>query len=190
MGRLTVITGPMFSGKSDYIIRAIRRAELKGRMVTAVKPMEDTRSEGIISRTGYSYENTVPIEVVLDAIGSPIPEGGLFIFDEVHLFKEAYVIEDLVLYLIEKGHDVVVAGLDTDFRGYPFSVIGRLMCYADDVVKLSAVCSECGDDARMTQRLVNGKPALASDPTIVIDIGEVIYEPCCRQCHKVIGEGE
>jgi thymidine kinase len=186
VGRLIVVVGPMCSGKSDYLIRTVKRAEIRKRPVLVIKPTEDTRSKGIWSRSGYQMDSNASLNSVLSSLQS-IEESTLVVLDEVHLFSDWGSVFDLVesvLYL-DRNCEILISGLDMDFRGEPFDNVGRLLAMADNIIKLTAVCSTCGNDAQLTQRLIDGRPALASDPTIVIDIGEVEYEPRCRNCHEV-----
>ena len=90
------------------------------------------------------------------------------------------VIDDLA----NRGLRVICAGLDNDFRGEPFSIMPQLLCMAEYVTKLTAICTVCGANATRTQRVVNGEPAYYEDPIIIIGASEA-YEPRCRHCHKV-----
>jgi len=184
-GSLTVITGSMFAGKTEELIRLIRRAMHARRTVQVFKSSLDTRCETTLIRThddvrfeAYSVQDSSSIEKLLS------PRSQVVGIEEVQFLDEGIVA--LCEKLANRGVDVFAAGLDQDFRGLPFSFMPRLLAVADDVMKLHAICKKCGSEASRTQRLIDGKPAAWNDPTILIGASES-YEARCRRCHEVRG---
>ncbi len=182
-GTLEVICGSMFSGKSEELIRRIRRAEFAQQPVQVFKHSLDTRKtiEHINAHSGYKYpataaENAQAIRNFL------LPETYIIAIDEIQFFDESIV--PLCMELIAQKKRVIVAGLDLDFRGLPFGKMPELLSLADNVTKLKAVCNVCGADAHHTQRLVGGKPADFNDPLIQIG-AEDCYQARCRSCFKI-----
>jgi thymidine kinase len=181
-GWLEVVCGPMFSGKSEELIRRLRRAEIAGQRALILKPRIDDRFDigHVVSHAGAKMRAVAvsrPEEIVgiadgYDAVG----------IDEVQFFAPTIV--DVIERLIEGGARVVAAGLDQDFRGLPFGMMPELLCRAELVDKLQAVCHRCGGPATMTQRLVDGHPAPADGATIVVGALEQ-YEARCRSCHEL-----
>lgn len=182
-GSLTVITGSMFSGKTEELIRQIRRALYARRRVQVFKPALDTRSEGdaIRSHSGILHQ-AVAVRTSAALRARIEPGTDLVAVEEVQFFDEAIV--DICQALAAGGKQVVAAGLDTDFRGCPFGPMPSLMAVADDVVKLRAICARCGAEASRSQRLIDGRPAPATAPVLLIG-AEEHYEARCRQCHEV-----
>mgnify|MGYP001251089485 CR=1 FL=1 len=182
MGKLTVICGPMFSGKSTELLRRIKRAILANIPVVVLKPHIDTRSVYYVkSHDG----NKVEALAIFDSNGKKsdiIPLVGnakLVAIDEVQFLNAAWHVKE-VLELLSLGKDVIVAGLDLDYAGQPFGPMPLLLAYADEVIKLSAVCVKCGKDATRTQRLTDGRPA---GPGPVIQVGGAgSYEARCADC--------
>jgi thymidine kinase len=181
-GWLEVVCGPMFSGKSEELIRRLRRAEIAGQRALIVKPRIDDRYDigHVVSHAGAKMRAV--------AVGRPEEIDGLAHgydavgIDEVQFFAPSIV--DVIERLIARGTRVVVAGLDQDFRGLPFGSMPELLCRAELVDKLQAVCHRCGGPATMTQRLVGGLPAPADGETIVVGALDS-YEARCRSCHQV-----
>ena len=181
-GWLEVVCGPMFSGKSEELIRRLRRAEIAGQRALIAKPRIDDRYDigHVVSHAGAKMRAVAvsrPEEIVgladgYDAVG----------IDEVQFF--AHEVVDVIERLIERGTRVVAAGLDQDFRGLPFGALPELLCRAELVDKLQAVCHRCGGPATMTQRLVDGFPAPADGETIVVGALDS-YEARCRSCHEL-----
>lgn len=182
-GSLEVITGSMFSGKTDELIRRLRRATIARQKVQVFKPRIDDRyhTEMLTSHAGGQFEAT-PIERV-DAIPEEIAGD-----TTVVAIDEAQFFDDMILKvcrdLADEGRRVIVAGLDTDFRGNPFGPVPWLMATADRVDKLHAICMVCGKPATRTQRLIENAPARASDPVIAVGASE-LYEARCREHHEV-----
>jgi thymidine kinase len=182
-GSLTVITGSMFSGKTEELIRRLRRALYARRRVQVFKHALETRSDltEIRSHNGVPHEAGAvsTSEELLERIE---PETDLIAVEEAQFFDEEIV--DACRTLADSGYQVIVAGLDMDFRGRPFGPMPSLLAEADEVVKLRAICAICGRDASRSQRLIDGKPAPASAPTILVGAQET-YEARCRQHHEV-----
>lgn len=193
-GSLTVICGSMCSGKSEELIRQVGRFILAGFNVLAFKPAIDTRKllnldqdplSYIPSRTG-SWINCTPVtsishmKKIIDELNPMV-----IAIDEVNFFvgeQEEFIV--LIQSLVENGKKVIVSGLDLNFRAEPFSPMPELLAFADTVMKLTAICSQCGNDVFcITQRLIDGKPAHYNDPLIVV--GATQYEPRCRKCHII-----
>lgn len=181
--RLEVICGSMFSGKSEELIRRIKRAEFAKLNVLAFKHSLDNRAtiEHIHAHSGERIK-AIAVDNPEDIKGLVYPQVQVVAIDEVQFFSPKIV--EIVLDLIEDGKRVIVAGLDLDFRGLPFGPMPTLLAIADSVTKLAAVCMHCGADAHFTQRLVNGKPAKFLDPIILIGAQEC-YEARCRECYVI-----
>ena len=180
-GWLEVICGPMFSGKSEEMIRRLRRAEIAGRQVVIFKPRIDSRYDAtdVVSHAGARMR-AVPVGSVPELVARA---GGHDVvgIDEVQFFDASIV--DAALVLADNGARVVVSGLDQDFRRTPFGVMPELLAHAEFVDKLQAVCHRCGGTATTTQRLVDGRPAPYSGETIVVGALDS-YEARCRDCHE------
>jgi thymidine kinase len=183
VGSLTVITGSMFSGKTEELIRRLRRALYARRSVQVFKHALETRSDltEIRSHNGVPHEAGA-ISTSEELLESIKPETDVVAVEEAQFFDEGIV--DACRSLADSGYQVIVAGLDMDFRGRPFGPMPSLLAEADEVVKLRAICAICGRDASRSQRLIDGKPAPASAPTILVGAQET-YEARCRQHHEV-----
>ncbi len=183
IGQLTVITGCMFSGKTEELIRLVRRAMHARRTVQVFKSSLDTRCETQVIRTHDGVTlNAVAKRTAADIQAALWPDVDVVGIEEVQFFDEAIV--SLCVRLADRGVHVICAGLDQDFRGLPFRFMPRLLAVADNVVKLHAICKRCGEPASRTQRLVDGRPAGWDDPMILIGAEET-YEARCRRCHEV-----
>ena len=187
-GWIEVICGSMFSGKSEELIRRVRRAEIARQKVQVFKPVIDDRYShtNVASHSGF-YWDAVPVCSADDIRKQVLPDTDVVAIDEVQFFD--WSIADLCNELADRGMRVIVAGLDQDFRGEPFGPMPLLMAQAEVVDKLQAICVICGAPASRTQRLINGKPAAYSDPIILVGASEV-YEARCRRCHQVPGREE
>ena len=173
----------MFSGKSEELIRRVKRAVIARRTVQVFKPAIDDRfgSELVRSHDGDTFvarpvRSSAEIEPLL------LPETSVVGVDEVQFFDPGIV--GVVRELVTNGRRVICAGLDLDFRGEPFGPVPTLLALAERVDKLEAICVVCGESATRTQRIVNGVPAYYDDPIIVIGAQEA-YEARCRTCHTV-----
>lgn len=182
-GWLEVICGSMFSGKSEELIRRVRRAQFAKQEVKVFKPAIDNRysEEAVVSHNGTSVI-AIPVSCASDIRKHLTTHTDVVAIDEVQFFDEHVV--DVVQQLADEGYRVIVAGLDQDFRGEPFGPVPTLMAIAESVTKLQAVCTVCGSPASRTQRLINGRPASYHDPVILIGASES-YEPRCRHHHEV-----
>lgn len=183
-GSLTVITGSMFSGKTEELIRLVRRSMYARRKVQVFKHALDTRSEtvGIKAHSGGGLQKATEVSTSDELLDRVTPTTDVVAIEEVQFFDERIV--EVCRRLADGGFDVVAAGLDMDFRGHPFGPMPDLLAEADDVIKLHAICARCGRDASRSQRLIDGKPAPASAPTILVGAQES-YEARCRHCHTV-----
>lgn len=182
-GRLEVITGPMFCGKTDELLRRLRRAIIAKQKIQVFKPGFDVRysNEKVTSHAGNEYDAT-PIESTTEIFTLLHNEVTLVAIDEAQFFDEEII--PVVQDLVEKGIRVIVGGLDMDFRGEPFGQMPMLLAQAEIVDKLHAICMICGEEATRTQRLVDGKPAHYDDPIIIVGASEM-YEARCRIHHQV-----
>ena len=180
-GWLEVICGPMFSGKSEEMIRRLRRAEIAGQRVVIFKPRIDDRYDvaDVVSHAGARMQ-AVPVSSVAEVVEHAKGFDVIGI-DEVQFFEPAIVAR--ALEFADGGARVVVAGLDQDFRRLPFGPIPELLSHAEFVDKLQAVCHRCGGPATTTQRLVDGRPAPYSGETVLVGAAEQ-YEARCRGCHE------
>ncbi|HEX2908707.1 MAG TPA: thymidine kinase [Phototrophicaceae bacterium] len=182
-GRIEVICGSMFCGKTEELIRRTRRAMIAKQAVQVFKPALDTRYhiQQVTSHNGQNIE-AHPIKNAQQILELLEDSTTVVTVDEVQFFDEPIV--EVVEQLAAQGIRVIVAGLDTDFRGEPFGPMPRLMCVAEEVTKLHAICVVCGEEASRTQRLVNGHPAHFNDPIILVGAQEA-YEARCRKHHFV-----
>jgi len=182
-GRLEVITGPMFCGKTDELLRRLRRAIIAKQKIQVFKPGFDIRysSEKVTSHAGNEY-NAHPVENISEVPTLLHDDVTLVAIDEAQFFGEQ--INDVVQVMVDKGIRVIVAGLDMDFRGEPFGQMPVLLAQAEFVDKLHAICMVCGEEATRTQRLVDGNPAYYDDPIIIVGASEM-YEARCRIHHQV-----
>jgi len=186
-GKLEVICGSMFSGKTEELMRRLRRAEYaKQNVITIKHKIDDRRGHAYIvshdgrERFAFSVENSsVSIEKILELANKNIDVVGV---DEIQFFPVEII--PIICTLVENGKRVIVAGLDLDFRGEPFGVIPTILAIADSILKLKAICVRCGKDAHYSQRIVNGKPADYDDPIILIGAREY-YEARCRDCFMI-----
>jgi thymidine kinase len=173
----------MFSGKTEELIRRVRRAEIARQTVQVFKHRIDDRyhKTEVKSHSGQGFE-AIPVRNVAD-IQEKLDETATVVgIDEAQFFDD-----DLVQFaedLAAKHVRVIICGLDLDFRGMPFGSMPKLMCIAEDVQKLHAICMTCGEAACRTQRLINGEPADFDDPIIMVGADEV-YEARCRAHHFV-----
>lgn len=185
-GRIDIVAGVMFSGKSEELIRRVRRALIARRQVRVFKSHLDERYDGIYrvsSHTGVSVD-AAPIDrsdEILRAVGDPVAVDVVAV-DEAQ-FLDAGIVE-VATHLAERGVHVILAGTDTDFRGEPFGMMGHLMAIAEDVTKLQAICVVCGDLACRNQRLVDGQPARWNSPVVMVG-GSESYEARCRRCFRI-----
>ncbi len=182
-GWIEVICGSMFSGKTEELIRRVRRAQIARQKVQVFKPRLDDRYqfERVASHTGMHLDAVAVGEAkeILQLVDSGTD---VVVIDEGQFFD--WTIADVCNLLADNGRRVIIAGLDTDFRGEPFGPMPLLMAQAERVDKLQAICIVCGAPASRSQRLINGRPAFYDDPIIMVGADEV-YEARCRHCHQV-----
>lgn len=182
-GWIEVICGPMFAGKSEELIRRVRTLSYAHQKIIAFKPSIDNRYDktAIASHDGEKYE-AYAVKSVQDIKDLVTPDTQVVAIDEVQ-FSDSSIVS-LCEKFADDGIRVIVAGLDTDFRGEPFGPMPELLARAEFVTKLTAACTVCGCAATRTQRLVNGKPANYDDPIVLIGAKES-YEARCRKHHVV-----
>lgn len=182
-GRLEVITGPMFCGKTDELLRRLRRAIIAKQKIQVFKPGFDNRygTGKITSHAGNEYD-AVAIDQASEIPARLKENVTVVAIDEAQFFDEHIV--PVIQGLVDQGIRVIVAGLDMDFRGEPFGAMPILLAQAEIVDKLHAICMTCGEEATRTQRLVNGAPAHYEDPVIIVGASE-LYEARCREHHQV-----
>jgi thymidine kinase len=182
-GWVELICGSMFSGKSEELIRRIRRAQFAKQKIAVFKPKLDNRysEEAVVSHNGTTVI-ALPIGHSDEMKEYITDEFDIIAIDEAQFFDMEIV--DHVQKLADHGFRVIVAGLDQDFRGEPFGPMPLLLSIAEQVTKLQAVCTVCGSPASRTQRLIDGKPAGSDDPIILVGASEA-YEPRCRHHHEV-----
>jgi thymidine kinase len=173
----------MFSGKTDELIRRLVRATIAKQKVQVFKPAIDIRYavEKVASHAGSTYD-AIPVQNAGEIRSKLDNDTTVVGIDEAQFFDSEIV--NVAQELATKGVRVIVAGLDTDFRGEPFGSMPMLMSEAEDVLKLHAICMVCGDEASRTQRLVNGKPARYDEPIVIVGASE-LYEARCRLHHEV-----
>lgn len=189
-GRLEVICGSMFSGKTEELLRRLKRAEFAKQNVLTIKHSIDKRKKMTSYSNIYSHQgrerNAVianneieSLQSIIELANDNVDIVGL---DELHFFSEEII--SVILKLIENGKRVITAGLELNFRGEPFPIVATLMALADEVIKFRAICVVCGQEAHHTQRIINGKPAKYSDPVILVG-AEECYEARCRNCFEI-----
>ncbi|QZX99456.1 thymidine kinase [Halobaculum rubrum] len=183
-GWIEVISGSMFSGKTEELLRRLRRAEIAGQEIAVFTPALDNRygETTIGTHNGRSWEANVvdnegdgPWDITEELNGEMVVA-----IDEANFFSDALV--DVCQALAEDDRRVIVSGTDQTYRGEPFDPLPDLMAVAEYVDKLQAICAECGEPATRNQRLIEGEPAHAEDPTILVG-AEESYQARCRDCH-------
>jgi thymidine kinase len=176
MGWIEVIVGPMFSGKSEELIRRLRRAEIGKQRVQIFKPVIDQRytKNGIVSHSGLEIASEL-VSMGSDILAQVAPRTEVVGVDEAQFLGDSIV--DACVKLADLGKRVIVTGLDTDFMGRPFEPMPRMLAVAEEITKLLAICMRCGNPAVHTQRLV------ASEELIVVGAGGM-YEARCRRCFE------
>jgi thymidine kinase len=182
-GSLEVITGSMFSGKTDELIRRLRRATIARQKVQVFKPSIDSRYaiEKVTSHAGNDFA-AIPITSPWEIDEKLAKDTTVVAIDEAQFFDSSVV--EIAQIFADRGLRVIVAGLDMDFRGEPFGPMPEFLAKAENVEKLHAICMVCGEEACRTQRLVNGTPAYYDDPVVIVGASEM-YEARCRKHHEV-----
>ena len=185
-GWIEVISGCMFAGKTEELIRRVRTLQYAKKDIVVVKPSIDNRySVTEVASHAGSRVRSVCVASALEILQHVKPTTEVVAIDEVQFFDHDII--DVCEHLADKGVRVICAGLDRDFRAEPFGVMPELMTRAEFITKLSAVCVVCGAPATRTQRLVDGKPASYDDPIVLVGASEA-YEARCRHCHTVLNK--
>lgn len=183
-GSIEVICGPMFAGKTEEIIRRVRRLHYAKKKVLVFKPSIDNRysDDNIVSHNKQMID-AINIADIRDVFNYVDQSTAAVVIDEAQFFSDEII--TVVNALADAGKRVIIGGLDTDFRGEPFGPMPRLLALAEHVTKLTAICVVSGEPATRTQRLINGKPANYDDPIVLIGASEA-YEPRARRYHIVL----
>ena len=183
-GWIECICGSMFSGKSEELLRRIKRGVIAKQKVLLFKPSIDNRYDEnrVSTHNGNSYDS-ISIEKSSDILNFvKDTKYDIIGIDEIQFFDNDIV--KIINKLADDGIRVIVAGLDMEFKAEPFHPMPEIMAISEMVTKLHAVCNKCGKEASRSQRLINGKPAKYDDPIVVIGASES-YEARCRHCHKI-----
>ena len=182
-GSVEVVCGSMFSGKTEEMIRRLRRAVIARQKVQVFKPVIDTRYNAtkVTSHAGLDID-AIPIKESSEIKKNLKDDTTVVGVDEAQFFDENIV--SVIEEMANNGIRVIVTGLDMDFRGEPFGCIPELLARADKMDKLQAICMVCGEAANRTQRLVDGEPAHFNDPIVIVGASEM-YEARCRAHHEV-----
>lgn len=186
IGRIEVITGPMFAGKTEELLRRFKRMEYAHKNIVLFKPDIDIRyDKSYVVSHNQNKSFCVSLKDPIDMFDYISDKTDAIFIDEFQFLGDKAI--DVVIAIKRRGIRVVLSGLDKDFRGEPFGNMPNILALADDVLKLKAVCVKCGDDATCTQRIIDGKPAKYSDETILVGASES-YEARCEACHEVPGK--
>jgi thymidine kinase len=182
-GWIEVVCGSMFSGKTEELIRRVRRARIAKQKVQVFKPALDSRyhAQKVSSHNGLHWE-AVPVGNAREILDLLDEDTTVIAVDEAQFFD--WELSAVCNDLAERGMRIIVAGLDMDFRGEPFGPMPLLMAEAEEVTKLQAICVVCGAPASRTQRLIDNHPAAYDDPIILVG-GSESYDARCRACHEV-----
>lgn len=187
-GWIECITGSMFSGKSEELIRRLRRGVYAKQKVIVFKPTIDDRyhKEKIVSHNGNAIE-AINITEAKEIEQHDLSDVNIIGIDEIQFFDRTVV--DIAQDLAKKGYRVITAGLDMDFKGEPFDPVPEMLAVSEHITKLQAVCAVCGASSSRTQRLIDGRPAKYDDPIIMVGANES-YEPRCRAHHVILPSDE
>jgi thymidine kinase len=187
-GWIEVITGPMYAGKTEELIRRVKRLEYAEQNVIVFKPTIDDRyaADEVVSHNN-NRTRSINIAKASEIMKYVERDTDVVAIDEIQFLDEEAVA--ICEYLADHGVRVIVSGLDRDFRGEPFSFMPKLLAIAEEVTKLTAICVCCHTPATRTQRIVDGRPANYSDPIILVGAKDT-YEARCRHCHEVPGRPE
>lgn len=186
-GWIELVCGSMFSGKTEELLRRVRRAEIARKKVQIFKPSIDNRY-GLVrvaAHSGVAREDAIVVHCADEILAHLDPDTEVVAIDEVQFFDIA--VADVCDILADRGLRVIAAGLDQDFRGEPFGPLPLLLARAERIDKLNAICVICGASASRTQRLIDGNPARYDEPIILVG-GSESYEARCRRCHEVPGK--
>ncbi|MFA5235613.1 MAG: thymidine kinase [Bacilli bacterium] len=185
-GWIEVICGPMFSGKSEELIRRVKRLEYARKEVLVFKPAIDNRyATGEVVSHAKRATKSFDVSKAQEILAHVGPNTYAVAVDEVQFLDSGILA--VAQILADRGLRVILAGLDTDFRGETFEVVAQLLAKAEYIVKLAAICVVCGAPATRTQRIIAGRPAHYGDPIIKVGASEA-YEARCRHCHDVPGK--
>jgi thymidine kinase len=180
---LIVVTGSMFSGKTEELIRLVRRALYARRTVQVFKPAIDTRGPATVIRSHNGATHTaIAVENSAALLAAVSADTQTIAIEEAQFFSTDIV--EVCQQLANSDRQVIASGLDMDFRGCPFGPMPLLLAIADEVIKLRAICAVCGAEASRSQRLIDNTPAPSSAPIVLIG-AEEHYEARCRACHVV-----
>ncbi len=188
-GWIEVVAGVMFSGKTEELMRRVRRAVIARKRVQVFKSHLDDRYVGVLAVSSHDGRSVdaIPVDSSAQIAARIDPTAHVIAIDEAQFLDDGIV--DVVTWLANSGRRVIIAGTDTDFRGEPFGHMPQLMAIAELVDKLHAICVLCGAPATRNQRLIDGAPAPYDSPTIMVG-GREAYEARCRACHVVRGANE
>jgi len=183
-GWIEVICGSMFSGKTEELLRRIKRAEIARQQIQVFKHSLDDRFQitRVASHNGVHREAQI-VQAATQILDMLEPDTTVVAIDEIQFFD--WTIAEVSNEMAGRGLRVIAAGLDMDFRGEPFGPLPLMMAIAEKVDKLQAICVKCGRPASRTQRLIDGRPASYDEPIILVGASEV-YEARCRHCHEVV----
>lgn len=182
-GWIEVITGPMFAGKTEELIRRVKRLEYARQNIIVFKPTIDNRyAEGEVVSHNNNRTKSINVSKASDIMKHVEDSTEVVAIDEIQFLDEEVV--GVCETLADRGVRVIASGLDRDFRGEPFSFMPKLLALAEDVTKLTAICVKCHTPATRTQRIIDGKPASYNDPIILVGASDS-YEARCRHCHQV-----
>jgi thymidine kinase len=183
-GWIEVIAGVMFSGKSEELMRRVRRAMIAKKRVQVFKSHLDARYAGLFAVSSHDQRKVqaIPVDSAAQLVQRLDPTAQVVAVDEAQFLDDGVI--PAATALAERGRRVILAGLDTDFRGEPFGPMPHLMAVAEVVDKLHAICVLCGAPASRNQRLIQGRPAPYDSPTIMVGATDS-YEARCRACHEV-----
>ena len=182
--RFELITGPMSCGKTEELLRRLRRATIAGRKIKVFSPLLDTRvlADCIESRVG-SRMQAIKVRSASDILEYINEDDQIIAIDELQFFDSDIV--KVIRILMANGKKIIGAGLELDFKEEPFGCMPQLLCYADKIDKLSAICMKCGcEHGVRTQRLIDGEPADKDSPLIMIG-GDETYEARCLDCYEI-----
>ncbi len=183
-GWIEVVAGVMFSGKTEELMRRVRRSTIARKRVQLFKSHLDNRYAGQFSISSHDQRSieAIPVDSSRQIQLRLDPMAQVVAIDEAQFLDSGIV--DVATSLAERGRRVIIAGTDTDFRGEPFGAMPQLMAVAEVVDKLHAICVLCGSPASRNQRLIEGKPAGYNSPVVMIGAADS-YEARCRACHIV-----
>lgn len=184
MGRIEVICGPMYAGKTEELLRRTKRLDIAKKKYILFKPTIDNRySKDCVVSHNQRKQKCLNLDINNeDTVLEYINDYDIFVFDEVQFFSSKLI--DVIKKLAKENKRIICAGLDCDFKGEPFGIMPYLLCISDEVLKLKAICPVCGDDASMTQRLYNNVDKSKVDDVILVGASKE-YEPRCHIHHEI-----